>query len=304
VCFVTTLEEIRRSEVSRRAFLARMGAAGLGSAALALLAGCGSDSGTIPITGGPTPSPSPSTGPTFLDPVNFPGIVGRSIDEVVLNYALTLEILESDLYRQALNLASGRDINRALDSSVPAPNSTGGYTRTVATGSFPSAAFADAAFLYLVQYAYVEAAHRDFLRTALSGLGAPVAAANPNGYTTTLSSGATLRDIIDLLFAVEETGVRAYLGAAGFMSDAALKNGLITTAVAIHSTEARHSEAIAYVTGRAAGPQFAIPGVVTGKRVTDADAAPYTGFPGESEITFQYYSDPAAVLSAVRPFIR
>jgi len=304
---VTEFDELRRSEVSRRAFLTRMSAAGLGAAAAALLAGCGSDSGTLPFEGGGggvTPTPSPSSTPNFLDPTNFPGIVGRNIDEVVLNYALTLEILEADLYRQALNVASGRAADAPLASGVPGPNSTGPYDLAISAGSFPSTAFANAAFLYLVQYAYVEAAHRDFLQTALNGLGAPIAQRNPNGYTTTLTGTPTLRDLIDLIYAVEETGVRAYLGAAGFMSNAALKNGLITTAVAIHSTEARHSEAIAYVTGRPAGPRFNIPGVVTGKRVTDGVAAPYTGFASQSEITFQYASDPAAVLAAVRPFIR
>ena len=84
--------------VSRREFLTRLSAAGLGALSLPLLTGCG---------GGTTNSNGYSN-------AAFPGVVGRNLSEVVLNYALTLEILEADLYRQALNRASGRtQIGRA-----------------------------------------------------------------------------------------------------------------------------------------------------------------------------------------------
>ena len=60
-----------------------------------------------------TPAAGPPDGPTDGD-VQFAAIPGNSINEKVLNFALTLEILESDLYRQALNLASGLTNDYAL----------------------------------------------------------------------------------------------------------------------------------------------------------------------------------------------
>lgn len=287
------LGELRRNPVSRRAFFTRMTAAGLGIAAASLLAS------TNIACGGGDDDDDPNAG--LFDPNNFPGVLGRSANEVVLNYALTLEILEADLYRQALNAASGRSLTAALDAA-PGGSSTGTYALNVGTGGLSGAA-ANAGFLYLVQYAFVEAAHRDFLRTALSSFGAPVTQPNSAGYQLPAGAGDNLKSILETIYAVEETGVRAYLGAAPFMSFASAQDkSLVTTAVAIHSTEARHSGAIAYVLGLNPGPVYSIPGVVTGKRVTDGATAPNSGT-GVSEDTFQYYSDPAAVLSAVRPFI-
>lgn len=284
---VDQFDEILRSEVNRRAFITRMGAAGLGAAAISLLAGCGGGSSSTATSG-------------FGDPVNFPGFSGRSIDDLVLNYALTLEILEADLYRQALNKASGRALSTPLDPNAPSsPDSRGSYSKTIGNGAITNGALADVAFLYLVQYAYVEAAHRDFLVAAIQSSGGTPVAPNAKGYSFPL--GDDLGAIMNLIYAVEETGVRAYLGAAGFMSPAALKNGLLATAVAIHSTEARHSAAIAYTLGLDPGPIFSLPGVTPGRRVTDNAAAP-VGAPYREQ-TFQYYTEPAVVLNAVQPFI-
>ncbi len=289
------LDELRRNPVSRRAFFTRMTAAGLGIAAASLLAS------TNIACGGGGDDDDDSAGFLQSTRSTFPGILGRNINEVVLNYALTLEILEADLYRQALNAASGRSLDAPLES-VPSGSSTGNYALSVGAGGLPSGA-ANAGFLYLVQYAFVEAAHRDFLRTALTSFGAPVTTPNFRGYQLPAGAGNDLRSILQALYAVEETGVRAYLGAAGFMDfNTPQDKALVTTAVAIHSTEARHSGAIAYVLGLNPGPVYSIPGVVTGKRVTDGAAAPNSGT-GISEDTFQYFSDPAAVLAAVRPFI-
>jgi hypothetical protein len=268
-----------------------MTAAGLGSAAAALLAGCGSSGGHLtPLTPG-TSGGGGGGGNTVLDPTNFPGIPGRSEDEVVLNFALTLEILEADLYRQALNIASGRPVGQPLDATRPSgATGTGNYQLKVGAGGIASE-FVAPAFLYLAQYAYVEAAHRDFLRAALQSLGAPTAQPNAKGYQATF--GSTLESVLNLLYVVEETGVRAYLGAAGFMNDAQL----LTTAVAIQSTEARHSGAIAYVHGKDAGPPYLSGDKNVLNRQQTPNPAPY------AVNTFQYYLDPPTVLSAVKPFI-
>lgn len=265
-------EALKRDGVSRRAFLTRMSAAGLGVAAASLLAGCGGGS-DIGKTNGP-----------ILDPTNFPGIPGRSADEVVLNYALTLENLEADLYRQALNLASGRPLTEPL-SANPAD-----YTLAVSDGGL--GALANPGFAYLQQFAYIETAHRDFLRVAIQSGGGDPVKINPSGYKFASPVNADLRSILTAILPLEETGVRAYLGAAGFMNNF----DLLTTAVAIHSTEARHSAAIAYILGLDPGPTFR----TADRRVTDGQSAPNPA--PYSENTFQYYLPPTVVIESVKAF--
>ena len=164
------LDVLRRSENDRRAFLTRMGAAGLGAAAVALLSGCGGDSGT---TNGGNSTPDLNTTRAAFSFTPSGGalttVPGSSQNVIVLNYALSLEFLEADLYRQALNAASGRPLNTALDgttptstqasplsSTPPTGNNLGSYALAVSPGAVAST-FQQAAFLYLVQFAYVEA---------------------------------------------------------------------------------------------------------------------------------------------------
>ena len=272
--------EFLRDPVSRRAFLARMSAAGLGTAAAALLAGCG---------GGGSSSGSAGTGTgsgltTFADQANFPNIPGQNENIVVLNYALTLETLEADLYRQALNIAAGKDI------ATPLPADASGYTQAVGNGSLDPA-LAPIGFLYLKQYAAVEAAHRDFLRAAIPSFGGTPVPANPKGYTTGLSAGADLGTILALISTVEEEGVRAYLGAAGHLTVPAL----VQAASTIYTTEARHSAGINYIIGRDTGPQ---PGY---SAPTSTDNT-VTGSAYPSPNTFEYYKTPKQVLGDVRGF--
>ena len=264
-----------RDPVSRRTFLARMTAAGLGTAAAALLAGCGGGGNG----GGGSTTPSvPSGLNTFADQANFPNIPGASEDVVVLNYALTLETLEADLYRQALNIAAGKPV------SAPLPADGGAtYTQAVSNGGL-SAENAAVGFLYLQQYASVEAAHRDFLRAAIAGTGATPVPANPKGYASGLTPGTDLQTIMQLIRTVEETGVTAYLGAAGFLKNTAY----VQIASSIYSTEARHSAGVNYVLGLPTGPT----GDVGGQQpVTDKSAD-----------EFEYAQTPKQVLAKVQPF--
>lgn len=263
-------EQMMRDPVTRRAFLARLSAAGLGAVALPLLAGCGGNKTT---SGG-------------YSNAAFPGIVGRNANEVVLNYALTLELLEADLYRQALNRAAGRTITQALDTTIPAAGATNDYKLTLATGGLDTAT-ATTAFLYLVQFAYVEATHRDFLTATLAGFNAPLAQANTKGYEFPNNEpGVDLKTILTNILAIEETGVRAYLGAVPSLTD----NSMAQTATAIYSTEARHSAALAYLLGKDAGPAPST-AATTDLSVTGA-TYPHTN-------TFEYFSQPADVLTKV-----
>ncbi len=271
--------DLLRDPVSRRTFLARMSAAGLGTAAAALLAGCGGGGGNN------GSSSTPGAGLTsFADQANFPNIPGQNENIVVLNYALTLETLEADLYRQALNIAAGKDV------ATPLPADASGYTQAVSNGALNST-LASIGFLYLKQYAAVEAAHRDFLRVAIPSIGGTPVPANPKGYTTGLSAGTDLGTILTLISTVEEEGVRAYLGAAGFLTVPAL----VQAASTIYTTEARHSAGINYIIGRDTGPQ---PGY---SAPTSADNT-VTGSAYPSPNTFEYFKTPKQVLGDVRGF--
>ena len=288
-----------RDAVSRRTFLTRMTAAGLGTAAAALIAGCGGSG-----NGSGGSSSTPGTGLTaFADPKNFPNIPGANENVVVLNYALTLETLEADLYRQALNIASGVPLATPL-SANPATDSR--YSLAVGTGGL-SSEDARIGFLYLKQYAGVEAAHRDFLRAAITAAGATPVPANPNGYTTGLAAGSDLKTILTLIRTVEETGVRAYEGAAPFLTSLAL----VQTAVSIYSTEARHSAGMNYILSTKAnraldiGPSSAYGGAQPAPTAAFISGYTYTnidGTPASKDNIFDYYLAPTAVLAAVKPF--
>lgn len=279
-------EQLLNSPVQRRAFLKRMSAAGLGLAAANVLVGCNGDNNSgglpTPTTGG-TPSASPSASPAAgLDPVNFPGIVGRSIDEVVLNFALSLEILEADLYRQALNVASGLPITDVLKTN-------GNYQLRIPAGTLNANSGQAAAdgFKFLRDFAFVEAAHRDFLRVALRGLNAPVQPPNPGGYRfpTGTGPGGDLKTILTNITPLEETGVRAYLGGAGFLTSLPL----LQTAATIFSTEARHSAVLQDLIGNDPGP---LP--------MDGDEKVTATYPSPN--TFEYFLRPRVVLQRVKAY--
>lgn len=263
-----------RDPVSRRAFLARMSAAGLGALSLPLLTGCNGNTS------------SNNTNSAVGNSLGFPGIPGRNANEVVLNYALTLEITEADLYRQALNRAAGLALGTQLDTNLPRPGTTGSYKMVLTAGGLDSNTAA-AGFLYLVQFAYVEATHRDLLFAMLTGLKAPLTQASVKGYTFPNSEpGVDLKTILTNLYSIEETGVRAYLGAVPTLTD----NTVAQTATAIYSTEARHSAALAYLLGKDPGP-------ATGVASTSDISVTGQAYPHVN--TFEYASTPTEVLTAV-----
>ena len=281
------LERISRDPVSRRAFLTRMGAAGLGVAAVALLDGCGGGSSNNNNGNG-------GGGGTNNLPAALRNLPGRNSNEKVLNYALTLEILEADLYRQALNIAVGLPATTALKASPSAY----GRTPTVSTSGLDSFNAA-AGFAYLRDFAFVEAAHRDFLSSVLTSKGLTVnnglqVKRNPGGYQFPAGTNAsTLKGLLTAILPLEETGVRAYLGAAPYLTDYKTPGGITQTAVAIYSTEARHSSAINYVLGKDPGP-MPMPG--------DQRVNPPGTYPSPN--TFEYFLTPDQVVARITPLFK
>lgn len=142
----------------------------------------------------------------------------------VLNYALVLETLEAELYRQALaRLTAGGKDNRGQD--IPGLN---------LSENEPDVRF-------VKDFRSVEDQHRVLLQTALSAFQG-FQAVQPSKYNFGLSS-ADRRQVMETLYGVERTGARAYLGAIKYFPD----KTYIRVAAAIQGTEARHYAAIAEV---------------------------------------------------------
>jgi hypothetical protein len=142
----------------------------------------------------------------------------------VLNYALTLEYLESTFYN------AGKAKGTAL---IPA----------------------DAATRYFNQVTTDENNHVTFLKGVITSLGGtPVSlpnidltagnGSNAGPFADVLTNYATFLAVAQVF---EDTGVRAYKGQAGFL----LKNQtVLTAALSIHAVEARHASAIRQLRGQ------------------------------------------------------
>ncbi len=136
----------------------------------------------------------------------------------VLNFALTLEYLESEFYK----------------AGVAAP------------GLIPAGTPAVAA---LTKIRNDENAHVAFLRAAITASGGtPVTLSAASFDFTAGGAFATVFSDYDLFLAVaqtfEDTGVRAYKGQAGNLMS---NNDVLTAALNIHSVEARHAAHIRYM---------------------------------------------------------
>jgi len=203
----TTLTGGGRRPVTRRGLLHGSGKlAGGGALALALGGTAtrrmvAAQDGTPVVLGGATPAP-------FAN------------ETEVLNYALTLEHLESAFYRDGLAQFVAQDfIDLGFQASV---------------------------LDYLVEIGAHEAAHVVTLTDVITSLGGtPVAeAAYDFGYTD-------LTGFLGVAGALENTGVAAYTGAAQYLID---NDELLTAALTIHGVEARHAAYLNVVNGTSPFP--------------------------------------------------
>ncbi|MBO2010533.1 ferritin-like domain-containing protein [Hymenobacter negativus] len=150
-----------------------------------------------------------ATSPLFLGALfqkAYAGTTSTPID--VLNYALTLELLEADFYRQFI---AARQIPSGAD---------------------------DTAIRLIKSH---EDAHVTALTAAIRALsGTPVAGTATTGIRFNASLlPASYADQLKLAQLLEDTGVRAYKGRAAELLGA--PNDLLTVALQIHSVEARHA---------------------------------------------------------------
>lgn len=196
-------------------------------------------------------------------PLTFAQIPGTG-DTKVLNYALALEALETDLYVQARQRLTTGGVN-ALGRTIPGLNLGAGEPDV----------------LYVTRFGVVEAEHRDFLNTALAGSSLLRSAPFNNARFDFGMESLSRRQVLDLVYTAEATGVRAYLGA---ITSFATKN-FLAIAGAIQGTEARHTAIIAIVLNQLFGAGLNTAPLASENNGIDQPLAP------------------DAVLAAVSPFI-
>jgi hypothetical protein len=155
----------------------------------------------------------------------------------ILNYALTLEHLEAEMYRQAI--ASGKLSGKGLE--------------------------------YAQMFGAEEAAHVDALTATIRSMGGtPVA--KRRSYNLPNFAGQDQNTILGFLSTIEDTGVGAYLGQVG-----AIESGAVLGAAAgIYAVEALHTAAMRTLLGRDANPNGAFEKPLTMQQVLAA-AGPLLG---------------------------
>lgn len=156
--------------------------------------------------------------------------VPGSGDVKILNFALVLERLETELYVQAIQrLTTGGNGGRDAVSGLVVQPITGVSTSTSPTGRGVD-------LLYYQRFSRIEREHRDFLEGALGAAAIPVGAFKFDFGINELSR----RALLDLVLGAEAVGVTAYLGALPLIADPKTAQ----TAAAIEGTEARHTTAL------------------------------------------------------------
>lgn len=228
-----------KNKVSRRKFLAGVGA-GAGAAALVAATGCGGSSSQ---SSPPTPPPLPS-GMTDAD---------------IFNFALNLEYLEAEYYLRA---TTGAGLSASDVGSSPG-TVTGGAAvpfKTPAIAAFAAEIAAD------------ELAHVRFIRSALAShavdepaidlMNSFNAAAMAAGIGPTFNPFADENSFLLGAFVFEDVGVTAYHGAATLLTVPAD----LGYAAGIYATEAYHAGGIRTLIAQLGDPYVTIANQIEGLR--------------------------------------
>jgi hypothetical protein len=205
------LDYLLTSTMNRRNMLITAGVAGGGLAAMSAFGNTVAQSMDS--------TPMPDMGDMSESGVTFESAVD------VLNYALTLEHLESAFYRDGL--------------------------AEIGVDGFTALGFQPSVFDSLTAIGEHEAAHVTVLTDVVTQLGGePVAEAMYDfGYTDAAG-------FLQVAQALEDTGVAAYQGAAQYLID---EDELLTAALTIHGVEARHAAYLALLNATSPFPEAVNP---------------------------------------------
>jgi len=163
-------------------------------------------------------------GPSLLSTLSAQG---PSPDIALLNYALTLENLESAFYTQGLTKFSSADFGNASFMQ-----------------NFGSVIGGDV-YAYLCLIRDHEALHVRSLQALITGLGGtPVKPCNYNFNVATVDQFTTVASLL------ENIGVMAYSGAIYQFQSVSIK----TTAATIATVEGRHASYLSLLTGKSPSP--------------------------------------------------
>jgi rubrerythrin len=185
----SAVEELAQDATSRKRFLRAVGGSGAAAALGVLIAACGGDDKNKPAAAKPAPA-------TSSDVKN---------DIEIVNYALTLEYLETQFY------------NDVIASGVVKDPKVGAIAKK----------FADS-----------EQQHVDALIAAVRKLGGKPVAAPKASFQSVIEGG--LEKVLSTAASVENLGAAAYLGQAGNIKN----KEILAAALSIHSVEARHAAAL------------------------------------------------------------
>ena len=195
------VEELRRDDASRKRFLKMVGGAGAAGALSILMAACGSDD---------KKKKKSSSGGSSSS--------GTKGDLAIVNYALTLEYLEAEFYKEVL--ASGQ----VKDPKI------GEIAKTIAED---------------------ENAHVEALTATVKMLGGKPAAKPKTAFQPVIKKGA--KTILQTAATVENLGAAAYLGQAGKIKS----KEVLAAALSIHTVEARHAAVLNAALGKSIVPDGA-----------------------------------------------
>jgi rubrerythrin len=202
----SALRELADDPSSRKRFFKMMGGAGAVSAFSVFLAACGDDDKKDTAA-----TPASSSGDDMKGDLH------------ILNYALTLEYLEAEFYKEVI---------------------ASGIVKDPKVGSIAK------------KFGETEQEHVDALKATIVKLGGKPVTAPKTKFQPTLDKG--LMAVLNTAADVENLGAAAYLGAAG-----SIKNkDVLAAALAIHSVEARHAAALNQLLGRGFGGKGGLKGTL------------------------------------------
>jgi rubrerythrin len=198
----SAMQELSRDDSSRKRFFKMMGGAGAASAFAIFLAACGDDDDEASSTSGTKTKKKAAGGPVDLE---------------IVQYALTLEHLETDFY------------NAVIDAGVVTNKAVGETAKRIRDA---------------------EQAHVDTLTGVVKDLGGTPQRPKTN-FDAVLEGGEKM--VLETAAAVENLGAAAYLGQAGRIES----KDILAAALSIHSVEARHAAALNRLVGKSIVPDGA-----------------------------------------------